>query len=164
MRLRVGDMFSDPCLGILVATTNASVTESGSLVMGRGAARRLAAKHPGIPLVFGSMIVAMGCASPASRMSVQCMAGSGEKPYRFITSDGCGAFQVKGCWWHAASLDLVRASAEAMSVTAGGMLSTEFWMNFPGIGNGRLRRDDVLPIIERILPDNVLVWELSGGA
>jgi hypothetical protein len=31
-------------------------------------------------------------------------------------------------------------------------------LNYPGIGNGRLRREDVLPIIA-LLPDQVTIWE-----
>jgi hypothetical protein len=30
-------------------------------------------------------------------------------------------------------------------------------VNFPGIGNGRLRREAVLPIVQ--LPDQVTIWE-----
>jgi hypothetical protein len=32
-------------------------------------------------------------------------------------------------------------------------------MNFPGIGYGRLKEEDVLPIIDEILPDNVVVYK-----
>ena len=35
-------------------------------------------------------------------------------------------------------------------------------LNFPGIGHGRLERDEVLPII-KLLPDSVEVWEYEAG-
>lgn len=37
--------------------------------------------------------------------------------------------------------------------------SKKIHLNFPGIGNGGLKRSNVLPLLER-LPDNVKVWEL----
>jgi hypothetical protein len=66
-----------------------------------------------------------------------------------------GAFQVKRHWLDPADLDLIAFSVERLQeVVAGG---TRTAMNFPGIGNGRLQMEAVLPLL-RGLPDHVFVY------
>ena len=71
-----------------------------------------------------------------------------------------GYFMVKDHWAEPAKLSIIEESVESLM----GFLSDDerrVDLNFPGIGNGKLRREDVLPIIQR-LPDKVHVWEYEA--
>lgn len=60
-----------------------------------------------------------------------------------------------------ADLDLIRlATGKLYDLLAQTPALKRVDLNFPGIGNGRLNREDVLPIIS-VLPDKVYIWERS---
>ena len=74
-----------------------------------------------------------------------------------------GCFMVKDHWMEKAKLSLIKDSCldlcdilDSVAVVHDSPIRVD--LNFPGIGNGGLPREDVLPIIEQ-LPDNVHVWE-----
>ncbi|NJO31394.1 MAG: hypothetical protein HC874_30440, partial [Richelia sp. SL_2_1] len=73
-----------------------------------------------------------------------------------------GLFQVKYGWWQEADLDLINYSTDRLIDFTNDPLyyqsDLRIDLNFPGIGNGRLNRSKVLPIIEK-LPDSVHIWE-----
>jgi hypothetical protein len=67
-----------------------------------------------------------------------------------------GFFMVKQHWNDPAHIPtIMRSTAELIEIAS---QYVKIDLNFPGIGNGKLKREDVLPIIEQ-LPDNVHVWE-----
>lgn len=149
MILYEGDMLAQPC-DVLLFTANAAVTHMGKLVMGRGAALTVRYRYPDVDGVLGRWIQRRG------------------DPYGLVwfNPSGCdftiGAFQVKHHWRDAADLRLITSSVDVLR-----RLALQDWqrkkisLNFPGIGNGRLLRSDVLPLLER-LPDNVSVWEFPS--
>ena len=75
---------------------------------------------------------------------------------------------VKNHWAEEAKLNIIAESCAALlhgltprgnKFSNGKYLHTvRVDLNFPGIGNGKLKREDVLPILEK-LPDSVHVWE-----
>jgi hypothetical protein len=71
-----------------------------------------------------------------------------------------GIFQVKRHFFSQASLYLIQLATvrlfEYIAMTNPSLVC----LNFPGIGNGRLSRDEVLPIIS-LLPDCVEIWEFE---
>lgn len=67
-----------------------------------------------------------------------------------------GVFQVKQYYSQPASLELIRCSTAALCAWCVEHPNALVHLNFPGIGNGRLRREDVLPIIAQ-LPDRVAI-------
>jgi hypothetical protein len=69
-----------------------------------------------------------------------------------------GAFQVKRHYRQPASLELIRRSAAALRAWCAAHPDAQVCLNFPGIGNGRLCREDVLPILMQ-LPEQVVIWE-----
>lgn len=148
MILYEGDMLAQPC-DVLLFTANAAVTHMGKLVMGRGAALAVRDRYPDVDRVLGGWIQRRG--DPYGIAWFSPLVGA-------LT---IGAFQVKHHWQDAADLRLIASSADILW-----RLALQHWqrkkisLNFPGIGNGRLRRSDVLPLLER-LPDNVSVWELK---
>ena len=69
-----------------------------------------------------------------------------------------GWFQVKDHWRDQASLALIRHSTETLGTFALSRPHLLIHMNYPGIGNGRLREAEVQPVLET-LPDNVRVYK-----
>lgn len=157
MVLRTGNMWDEPADLVLV-TTNTSVNWRNELVMGRGAAKEAAARNPGLALALGRMLkkqpkwTAYGVV-----LSDHVDAGTGAR---------VGAFQVKWTWDRPAEAALIKASVYTFMDFYSGLCGPELQelfrgrvsLNFPGIGNGRLKREDVLPLVEK-LPGNVTVWE-----
>jgi len=145
MRIVTGDMFTGRC-DVLLVTTNAVVRNDGRLVMGRGAARTAVLKYPKCDLVFGSMVRDFG-------------PNYGVLYYAPKPDLRLGIFQVKQHWADKADLHLIQRSVDVLRSTC-----TNLWknrsvrLNFPGIGNGRLTEEQVLPLL-RDLPDNVTIWK-----
>lgn len=125
---------------IILVTTNSFVKNNGELVMGAGAAKEAKRLYPELPKQLGVTIPHLG-----------------KYHLRFLPN-GLGAFQVKYDWQHPASIDLIAGSSYLLRDFANMFVGT-IALNFPGIGNGKLDRDRVLPVIG-ILPDNVHVYEL----
>lgn len=137
---KTGEMFQTP--GHIIVTTNSFLTTKMKLVMGRGAACQLKRKVPGIDLVFGQMIH-------------ETCGHLGR--YGLLFNGKYGAAQVKYRFNEKADLDLIRYSMQFLAWVARENRYI-YSINYPGIGNGRLEKDQVRPILN-ILPDNVYVWE-----
>ncbi|MCP4425076.1 MAG: hypothetical protein GY803_11320 [Chloroflexi bacterium] len=65
---------------------------------------------------------------------------------------------VKRHYSQPASLELIRRSTVMLCAWCADHPDAQIALNFPGIGNGRLRREDVLPIVNQ-LPDQIAIWE-----
>lgn len=118
--------------------------------MGRGIAKQVKDMFPDIDLAFGE--------------NIRCLGLEGKK-YGIICCTkypNISAFQVKYHWADEADLDLIAVSVATLIVEAEINLKCDpdwtAFLNFPGIGNGRLKREDVLPLVEK-LPDCITVWE-----
>lgn len=154
MILRRGDLMkhlSEP--DYVVITANSYINKRGELVMGRGFAKQMAKKFPELPADFGD--------------SLQDMA-KGEYylffPYGFgmgvprALPENVGVLQVKRHFRENADIELIRKSLERLDRKATRESDKIFYLNFPGVGYGRLRREDVLPLLQD-LPNNVHIWE-----
>ena len=139
-----GDMWSVyDTTDYFIVTTNSYLRSDEALVMGRGIARQLKDKLPKVPYTFGSLIDHLGTYALV-----------------FINRpNACtlGAFQVKHHFADDATLALITMSTKTLAAFATQFKDYRYDINFPGIGNGGLAYDDVLPIIQT-LPDNVHVW------
>lgn len=145
MILKQGDMLANLVQGdIYLVTTNSYIRKDGALVMGRGAAKQLATMFPNLPFELGKRIEHLG------EYNVGVLTQTNDSKLSL------GAFQVKYNFADAADLDLIGRSVDELH-----RLAVEdgrvFHVNFPGIGNGRLTYDSVLPLLAS-LPDNVCVW------
>jgi len=141
---------------LFLLTTNSTIKRNGALVMGRGIARQARDRFPGLDVALGKQILNV-CGSPSTLLRV------GQGQYSLLVSPRwpearLGAFQVKWHYSQPASLELIRHSATALCTWCIDHPNARVHLNFPGIGNGRLRREDVLPIIMQ-LPDQVTIWE-----
>ena len=137
--------------GLFLITTNPIIRKDGAVVMGRGIAREAALRFPELPFKFGRRL------SP----EVVGYQASGDSTGTIGTYEQqeVGYFMVKRHWNSPAELSIIEDSVSDLLSWA----PYQFWridLNFPGIGNGKLRREDVLPIIEK-LPDKVHVWEYA---
>ena len=138
---KTGQMFH--ATGYLIVTTNSFLTSEVKLVMGRGAAWILKMKVPGIDRVFGKMISEtcghLGC-------------------YGILFHQRYGALQVKYRFDEKARVELIEFSLRKLAEIARKSPESKFNINYPGIGNGRLMKEEVSPFLN-VLPDNVCVWE-----
>lgn len=127
-------------------TTNSFVKRDGKLVMGRGIAQQVRDSYPGIDYDFGTRIL-----KEKAFLKEYNLLHSRVHPKFY-------AFQVKYHWFSEADLKLIENSCKMLKLRAELEEHNIFFLNFPGIGNGKLSREDVLPLIED-LPDNVTIWE-----
>lgn len=135
--------------GLFLFTSNPIVNQKGLAVMGRGIAKQLADKYPDIQKDFGKWLQV-----PRERSVYPCeVIGTYDR-------QTVGYFMVKDHWKSAARLDIILESVRDMIDSNMVNQFQRIDLNFPGIGNGKLNKADVLPIIT-LLPDNVHVWEYS---
>jgi len=138
--------FNNPSTYTLI-TTNSFLKKNGALVMGRGAAKQLRDFMPGIDAKFGQIIGRMG-----------------EQYGTFITAERVGAFQVKHFFKDDADLDLIKYSCHMLFKRARKTPDCTYNVNFPGIGNGRLKYEVVYSLLLSLqVPPNVFFWLLPAG-
>ena len=144
-----GDMWTAyAAADLFLITTNATITIRGALVMGRGIARQAKERFPGLDVALGRQIQAL-----CGNQGIYGLLVSLRWPAAKL-----GAFQVKRHYSHPASLELIRHSTVALCAWCADHPDAQVALNFPGIGNGRLRREAVLPIVSQ-LPEQVIIWE-----
>ena len=133
-----------------LVTTNSFVRKDGCLVMGRGAAKQMAERWSFVPRIAGHMI--QRNVGHLGKYGVMLI------PKELTDDVTLGLFQVKYGWMEDADLELIEYSVDVLcSMTV--IRRNPIALNFPGIGNGKLKREDVLPIVD-ILPENVHIFEL----
>lgn len=154
MVLEKGDMWS--VFGKtdwFLITTNPIVRKDGAAVMGAGIAKEAASRYPGLAFDFGTRLKGWGGYWYEHQVATIGVYG-GQR---------IGCFMVKDHWQNPACPVIIMDSVDTLkdilrSLNEIGIGYQRIDLNFPGIGNGKLKREDVLPIIEQ-LPDNVHVWE-----
>lgn len=128
----------------IVITTNGAVRGDGGAVMGRGCAYEATLLHPWLQLTLGDKLREFGNHLFVFNFSPE----TGEALHPSLVT-----FPVKHHWSQAADPALIRSSAHELAVHV-------FWEKWervvlpqPGCGNGRLRWEDVKPILEEVLDD-----------
>ena len=135
-----GSLLTAP--GIKIVTASSFLTSERKLFMGKGLARDLKIKAPGIDNIFGLMI--LETCGHAGR-------------YGFLNYERWGIFQVRYRFNDKADVELIAFGMEMVKDFA---QETNFiiHLEYPGIGEGELRKGEVEPIVAT-LPGNVYVWE-----
>jgi hypothetical protein len=128
-------------------TGNSTVKKNGANVMGRGAARQVRDSFSGIDQIFGYELTQL---PGANLIWVVKDESADDASY-------LGWFKVKQNWYEPASIHLIQESTLQLWDQALKQSERTFHMNFPGVGNGQLAIEKVLPIVEQ-LPDNVLLY------
>lgn len=142
MILERGDMWSAFGRGVFMITTNPIRRKDGAVVMGRGIALEAKTRFPSLPYDFGDALER----SPT--------------PIGYIGDyNGTSVywFMVKDHWRNPASLEIIKDSVEMLDYYYG-FTDERVDLNFPGIGNGHLSREEVLPLLQS-LPNNIHIWE-----
>lgn len=124
---------------IICLTTNGFVKQDGTAVMGRGCAKEATERVPGIARKLASFLKQGG-------------------NHVFWLTTEIVSFPVKHNWWEQADRDLIIRSRTELCDFAIHNKNYTFILPRPGCGNGRLKWEDVKPLLE-VLPDNV--WVIS---
>jgi hypothetical protein len=128
--------------GILCITTNNFVKNNGCAVMGRGCAKEASIIYTELPRKYGAYLLKKDYTSL----------------YRFTTEKhDMIMFPVKHNWFEQADVELIKDSARKLAIIAQNEPHRKFILPRPGCGNGHLEWSVVMPAIEKLLPDNVLV-------
>jgi hypothetical protein len=150
-----GDMWSIwGKTNLFVFTANNTIKKDKSLVMGRGMAKQVKDRCPGIDATIGKRLEVRGYAN------IQMDYGLSVDYWGSML---IGAFQVKYHYKDVAFIHLVRYSTATLfnwivQNQHKHPISIRIDMNYPGIGNGGLTKAQVKPIIS-LLPDCVHIWE-----
>lgn len=124
-------------------TTNGFVKKNGACVMGRGIALTCRDLFPNLDMKLGRLIRNKG-----NHVWVL-----DKYQHGFIIS-----FPVKHNWWEDADIELIKRSChELMQRIDNATLTKKVLLPRPGCGNGKLKWEDVKPVIEQILDDRVYV-------
>jgi len=152
MKIIIGNLWDELGVAdIIFVTTNAQLRADGALVMGRGAAKEAIERFPQLPFNLGKKI--------PGAMKNRGAYGLVADPESTAGKTRIGAFQVKHHWRDEAELLLIKFSTGCLKRWAERYAEKRFALNFPGIGNGRLKEEDVLPLLAT-LPDNVFIYKL----
>ena len=138
----------DGGLGVIAITTNGVIRRDGAVVMGRGAAKQATERIPGIEFECGDAIYKWRADNHKSEYGFLIVREPTE------STVGFALFQVKLHWRDKASLLLISHSVLDLCELTSRFPDTQFRINFPGIGFGRLARNEVEPLLES-LPSNV---------
>lgn len=148
-QFRLGNMWTAyTTADLFLVSTNSTIRQDGALVMGRGIARQAKERFPGLDAALGRQVQAL-----CGNQGIYGLLVSPRWPAAKL-----GAFQVKRHYSQPARLELIRRSTAALCTWCADHPDTSVHLNYPGIGNGRLHREAVLPIIAQ-LPDQVTIWE-----
>jgi len=138
---KVHDLWSYPADAICI-TTNGFVKKNGEAVMGRGCAKEATIKIPGIQTILGRLL---------SEEGNVCMWLA---TYRF---KDVFSFPVKHNWWENADIELISNSAIQMVEYADKLGIWSIAIPRPGCGNGKLKWEDVKPVLAPILDDRFVI-------
>lgn len=137
MKQVTGNMWTYPADWIGV-TTNGMIKKDGDCVMGRGCAYEARERFSRLANRLGSEIKQHG------------------NVIHWFGDIKLFSFPVKHNWYEKADLVLIKQSAVQLEVAANSEPDSIFLLPRPGCSNGRLKWEDVEPVIN-FLPDNVHV-------
>jgi len=150
-------------------TTNGYVKQNGSAVMGRGNALAMKNIIPGLEEKLGEHIRLNGnnvgfIFHRVIAFPVKPVAGTIDQALPhvrgFYIDAGVytGSAQVPG--FHCqADLSIIERSARQLAQLIRDKNISEVYLPVPGVGNGRLTKQQVIPVISGILPDSVVLVE-----
>ncbi len=133
---------------VYLFTGNPIIKKNGAIVMGRGAAKQVRDSYPGIDAKLGNHVARSNAPST----------GLAFVPINEEARQIIGWFQVKHHWMEPADLDVITNATASLVDLANLRQDITVHMNFPGIGNGRLSEEEVLPVLYH-LPNNVRIYK-----
>jgi hypothetical protein len=144
-------------------TTNGYVKQNGSAVMGRGNAFAMKNIIPGLDEKLGEHIRQHGnnvgfIFHRVIAFPVKPAVGTFEQALPHVRDIYAGSVQVPG--FHCqADLTIIERSAKQLAQLIRDKNISEVYLPVPGVGNGRLTKQQVIPVISGMLPDSVVLVE-----
>lgn len=126
-------------------TTNGFIKKNGECVMGRGCAREAMKKFPHFPKLLGERLSRLG-----NNVFVFGFENSVSPSIIFT-------FPVKHKWMEEADLDLIEKSCIQLVTLVTALDYDEVIVPRPGCGNGKLKWEDVKPVLDKHLDDRFKV-------
>ena len=150
MKQVVGDIWEYLPTHAIVVPVNVGWTRAGRNVMGRGVALQAARRWPELPAIYGE-----ACRVAGAEMTVM----SWQAPYGkyWLVLFPVKPLNERAPWlsWRGpATLEMIERSADDLANLAFAWGGRDGWpiaLPLVGCGNGGLREEDVLPILERHL-------------
>lgn len=134
----VGDLWSYRGRGVLVLTTNGSLTRDGRAVLGRGCARQAGERFPDLPQRLGLLLRAGG-------------------NHVHDLGDQLVSFPVEETAWSLPDPRLIRRSAEELRALADRAGYPLLVVPRPGCGYGGLRWSEVRPLLADLFDERFVV-------
>lgn len=119
---------------IILVSGNSFITKEDKLVMGKGAARQMKDRLPGIDLYLGNYI----------RNTCEHLGFYG---VALATNCANGVFQTKFHFKDNSKLEIIKQSVYVLNKFLEEYPDFKVSMNYPGIGLGNLKEEQVYPII-----------------
>lgn len=123
----------------IVITTNGDFNSRGENVMGKGIALQAKQKFPELPGRIGEHLKKHG-----NRVGYF-------SPYRLFS------FPTKNSWKQNSDIVLIEQSARHLEIAAGWLNFDRIYMVRPGCSNGKLKWEEVKPVIASYLDDRFIV-------
>ena len=139
-RIRYGDLYKSD-MEYKCFTANSSLNKYGELIMGKGNALTVKELYPELPKLFGSKI--------EDRSLYGCI---------LDTNTNIIAFQTKTDWQKSSTSSFIKNSIESLNNFAVNVFPSDIGLPFPGINNGYLDENTVLPLLLDLNP-NVFIWK-----
>lgn len=143
MKIVTGNIWDYPA-DVICITTNGTVKRNGEAVMGRGVALEATKRYPTIAKRLGSMLKGFGNVV-------------------MLLDEELLIFPVKHNWYEKAHIPLIQQSAVQLMGLAKKQSHLTYVLPRPGCGNGGLDWEDVRPLLEPLLPDNVHVIDKEAA-
>lgn len=135
----VGDIWEHAARGgIVVITTNGSLTPDGRGVFGRGVAKQASLRFPGLAVKLGRLLAEHG-------------------NHVFALGDGIVTFPVEETPWSLPDLRIIARSAEELRLLADSSGWERVVVPRPGCGGGGLAWKDVKPLLLPWFDDRFVV-------
>lgn len=134
----VGDIWEYAATGIIVITTNGSVTRNGRAVFGNGVAKQAALRHHGLAENLGRLLQEQG-------------------NHVFDLGNGIVSYPVEETPWSLPDLRIISRSAEELRLLADRSGWRQIVVPRPGCGGGGLAWHDVRPLLEPWLDDRFVI-------
>lgn len=134
----VGDIWKYAATGIIVITTNGSVTRDGRAVFGRGVAKQAALRFPGLAEKLGRLLADRG-------------------NHVFDLGNGIVTFPVEETPWSLPDLSIISRSAQELRLFADRSGWDRVVVPRPGCGGGGLLWREVSPMLSPYFDDRFLI-------
>ena len=134
----IGDIWEYAATGVIVITTNGSLTPDGRAIFGRGVARQAVLRHPGLAEKLGRLLAEQG-------------------NHVFDLGNGIVTFPVEETPWSLPDLRIVARSAQELKSLADLSGWQQVVVPRPGCGGGGLAWNEVKPLLETCFDHRFIV-------